>query len=338
MQGEGDLEAELMLEPQAFVGSDGLAVILGELVFHEAMQGVVSVEAVVDEGWESVAVLEEPGGEGVVPLRLNVTAPQDADEGDSASVVVVARVDGRVVAQSEVVVEVAPVFRLPPFISWDRSELEIVIVPPAHGPIVSLEEGVLPEGPEGALPGGAYLAATLHVLEDWRWALDRFAENHTELAWVANITWDVRIFAEDVVTQLDVAGADIVKFYTESTAAVLGAAVYTGGITEGNPHCVAYSTKWTTFGSLSYKDMYKLAGHELGHCLGPGHTQNDEDGLDIMTNGGYPQWELRCPSNLNVLAVAAGFAPAFGATGPEGTVEVPVPLYERYCSPHSDPR
>lgn len=233
-------------------------------------------------------------------------------------------------------------YTLPNFIQWDHNELVILLIPPAHGSLVSTGEGVLPYGPDGALPTGAYLDATLHVLEDWRYALDQVAVEQEEVSWVADITWDVRVIPQDLVTPQDVQNADIVKFYTETTYPVLGAATNTGNLLFGlGPGCVAFSTMWMTYGSMSYEDMYKVSGHELGHCLGPSHTQGDSDGLDIMNQGGYPQGELRCPSNLNVLAVAAAFTTAVDApSGPTAgdTVSVDHDDYKRYCSPESDPR
>lgn len=56
--------------------------------------------------------------------------------------------------------------------TWDTKHVTIVIIPPAHGPIASTEEGVLPYGVEGAGPMGAYIQATVHVLDDWGYAFE----------------------------------------------------------------------------------------------------------------------------------------------------------------------
>lgn len=230
-------------------------------------------------------------------------------------------------------------YSLSNFLRWNHHELDILIVPPAHGPVWNPGAGPFPYGPDGALPMGTYLAATLHALEDWRYALDQVADSDPEISWVKDIVWDVRIVAADLVTPQDIDDADIVKVYTETTYPILGAAVNSGSLSFGlGPGCVAYSTKWMPYGSMTYEDMYYLAGHELLHCFGMSHPDNMEPREDIMSYESWPIPELRCPSNLNVLAAAAAFAGAFNApTGPNpgATVHVGHSEYQQYCSPDS---
>lgn len=310
----------------------------GSLLLQEPFAREVVFGVSMPQDWEAkVTALNASDDARTYPFVVEVTPGDSVEVGTNASLVLEAVANGALIAQREFQVGVAQAYNLSNFLTWDHAHLEILIVPPAHGPIVSLEQGPLPYGPEGVLPGGVYLDATLHVIEDWRWALDRFAENHTELAWVANITWDVRIVSEDVVTPDQIAAADIVKFYTETTYPILGAAANTGGLLGGNgPGCVAYNTKWTTYGSISYMDMYYLAGHELLHCFGMSHPDDMDPVEDIMSYESWPLPEFRCPSNLNVLAAAAAFKNAFpGAEGPASgeTAQVPRPAYEQYCPP-----
>lgn len=225
-------------------------------------------------------------------------------------------------------------YRLATSNTWATSELEILIVPPVHGPIASTEEGALPEGAEGAAPGGAYLEATLHALSDWEHLFEttgELAAGEDPPGWAADIGWiegvslDVRIVSEDVLTPEDVQEADVVKFYHETSYPVVGLTAY------AEP-CVAYSTMWLDYGSLTYEDMYKVAGHELGHCLGSSHPESFEG--DLMSQGGYPQASLRCPSNLDARSIAASFAGAFDApTGPSAgaTASIEAHRYEQFC-------
>lgn len=227
-------------------------------------------------------------------------------------------------------------YRLANSNSWDSTDLDVLIVLPVHGPIANTEDGVLPEGVDGAAPGGAYLEATLHFLSDWQHALETTGELAEEddgpawaqdVGWVSEVSWETHVVSEDVVTHEEVRNADIVKFYTESTLPVLGAAVYT------NP-CLAYSTKWNTYGSMTYVDMYNLAGHELLHCFGMSHPVGMQPVEDVMSYEDTPWADYRCPSNLNVRAAAAAFAGA--AEDPDGvqpgqTVVVDSGAYEQIC-------
>jgi hypothetical protein len=247
-------------------------------------------------------------------------------------------------------------YRLATSLLWATAEIEILLVPPGHGPIASTEEGVLPYGVDGAGPFGAYLAATLHVMEDWRHAIDQVAENDTGLAWFADLAWNIRIVGQDDVTPQDIGSADIVKFYYDTSVTPKGAAAYVGPIFGSvgldGPHCVTFSTLWNLagfqddgelgvgYGSFTYEDMYNLAGHELLHCFGMSHPDDMDPREDIMSYEAWPSEALRCPSNLNVLAAAGAFAGAFDGPGLQaGTAaELPVEEYEQYCDPENDPR
>lgn len=220
--------------------------------------------------------------------------------------------------------------------SWASTDLDILVVLPVHGPIANTEDGALPEDAEGAAPGGAYLAATLQFLDDWAGALERTGELADDedgpgwaddVGWMSEVTWETRVVSEDVVTHEEVQNADIVKFYSETTYPVLGAAVYT------DP-CLAYSTKWNTYGSLTYVDMYNLAGHELLHCFGMSHPVDMQPIEDVMSYEDTPWADYRCPSNLNIRAAAAAFAA--GVDDPDGiqpgqTVTVDADSYEQLC-------
>ena len=219
--------------------------------------------------------------------------------------------------------------------AWSSTNLNILVVPSVHGPIANAEGGVLPEGAEGAAPGGAYLDATLELLDDWRYALDKTAELAAgsdaprwaaDIGWVSEITWSLDIVSENIVGPEDVQNADIVKFYTETTFPILGAAVY------ADP-CLAYSTEWNTYGSLTYRDTYNLAGHELLHCFGMSHPEEMQPEADIMSYEDTPWVDYRCPSNLDPRAVAAAFAGAVDGPGvsPGQTVAVDADAYEQNC-------
>jgi hypothetical protein len=226
----------------------------------------------------------------------------------------------------------APSYAIDNFFQWQKSDLRVLIVPPTHGPLVGPGLQPLPDGIEGALPTGTYLQATLAAIENWRYAIAVYAAENPHAAGLSAITIEEKVLAVDEVTPADVQAADIVVVYPEHGAAILGVAVNVGGLSPVGPQCVAANTLWLTAQSLSRYDMFKLAGHEFGHCLGLGHTVANDPPHDVMSNGGYPHDAYRCPSNLDLEGLMQSFAPVFGGTG-GGQARVPVDSYEQYCLP-----
>lgn len=329
-----------LAERHSFAVQDDTLRLDGTLQVHEQTTGTLDVHIQTPDGWNGTTdpqaiTLNKTDP---IPIQATVKVPNDAQKDEPAQLSLVAGTqNGGTVARTTFAVTVTDAYELTNFKQWNTADLDILIIPPIHGPIANTEDGPLPNGAEGAAPGGAYLDATLHILEDWAYAVDRVAENETQIAWLTDVTWDVRVISEDEVTVEDVQQADIVKVYTETTYPIGGAAYNMGFPVD----CLAYSTMWNTYGSFTYEDMYHIAGHELLHCFGMSHPEDHDPEEDIMSYEPLPLTELRCPSNLNVWAMASAFQGTLDTeTGPDqgATVRIPQPTYEQHCAPDSDPR
>lgn len=303
-----------------------------------------TIELSAPDGWQATVETHPDPANDTVGLAAQLAIPESAEPGRTHQLALEAAAEtGSPVVEETVEVTVAEAYRAGYGSPPSSRNLTVLIVPPAHGPVANTERGALEQGTDGAAPAGAYLEATLHALADWRWALDRVAENRTELAWLADLTWETRIVTEDDLGPEHVEDADIVKAYAGSTFPAMGAAP-SQSADDRAIDCLATSTTWSTYGSLTYEDMYQLSLHELLHCFGQGHVQDGEPEQDAMvaTRDG-PMTELRCPSNLNALATAAAYeeghpADVFALEIVQGRelVEVAQPAYRQHCSPHTD--
>lgn len=337
--GEGPRASLHLDQRHLYAVPDDTLILEGTLEIHEQATGTLALNVETPKGWNATT---NPGSVTMseattVPIQATVIVPSDAEAGDKESLALsLETADEGTLAQTTAAVTVTEAYELTNFKVWDTADLDILIIPPVHGPMANTEEGPLPYGADGAGPAGAYLDATLHVLHDWAYAIDRVVENETQIAWVDQVDWDIKVVAEDEVTIEDVQEAEIVKVYTETTYPIGGAA-WNGGAVD----CLAYTTMWSTYGSMTYEDMYMLAGHELLHCFGMSHPEEHEPQHDIMSYEPMPLTDLRCPSNLNVWAMAAAFAGVTdGDTGPGSgdTIRLPQPTYEQHCDPDADPR
>lgn len=329
-------EAEREATPGSQIPIDGhLAAVPDELA--------PAIELATPDGWQANLETDREGANRSLALRAQVTIPESAEPGREHELTLLATTEsGPPLAEHGVEVTVAEAYRAGYGSPPSSRNLTILVVPPAHGPVANTERGALPQGADGASPAGAYLDATLHALADWRWALDRVAENRTELAWLSTITWETHVVAEDDLAPEHVQGANIVMAYGESTFPAMGAAP-SQSADERAPDCLAYASMASpTYGSLTYEGMHQLALHELMHCFGQDHVENGEPAQDAMVparNG--PMTELRCPSNLNVLATAAAYqeghpADVFALEIVQGreSVELARSAYRQHCSPH----
>ena len=196
--------------------------------------------------------------------------------------------------------------------------LDILIVPPAHGPIFN-SDGVLGGGdPMQATPFNTYVSAMEDSVNMWR-----VAAGAAGLKWLKKaLRLNVYVIGRDDIPPEAMEEPEVVITATEFNG-VAGVAV-----SGPQPPCLINNSSFSP-ASFNYADMYNINAQEFGHCLGIGHVQMfGEDanayldpyvGHDVM-NGGYaddiggPGTHLHCLSNLNLGAMER----VFGAAAPTG--------------------
>lgn len=212
-------------------------------------------------------------------------------------------------------------YREPVWFRWETAELDVLVIPPAHGQLVNgnglLGSEMDPQLTE-ATPLNSYLRAILDAIRDWQRAMDAFGPG-----WMRGVSLRTWVVGLDEVPQENLTHPEILVMTDESKAYILGFSMST------RP-CVVLPSKMTTQ-SFSPTDMYNIAGHEFGHCLGLDHV-DEVPVLDIMnarySHGvGAPFNPRNCMSNLNVATMALAFGPLFGE--PTGLAAVmPVESYQ----------
>ena len=196
--------------------------------------------------------------------------------------------------------------------------LDILIVPPVHGPIFN-SDGALDGGdPMQATPFNTYLGALEDSIDMWR-----DAAGAPGLKWLKKtLRFNVYVLGRDDVPPEAIEEPEVVITTSEYNG-VAGVAVWSSEST-----CLVNNSMFAV-ASFNYEDMFNVNAQEFGHCLGLGHIQvlgedaNAYDdpyvGHDVM-NGlyadeiGAPRTHLHCLSNLNL----GGIERIFGVAAPTG--------------------
>lgn len=211
---------------------------------------------------------------------------------------------------------------------WDTAHLDVLILPPqmAYSPF--------------------RMQALLDNVEDWQAAIDDHA-----VSWMAGDI-DLVAYAPGIHT-LPPAGFQVndvdIFIVLDAEPGVIGVAAQfdqceflfnlpTTCNDMGERVCIINNTNWQT----TQQGLYRLNGHEFGHCLGLGHVGDAGDfstqqvpSDDVLS---YDDGASGCPSNLNLLALQGSFAAVLGGTPPAqdylngyGYVEMATSSYQVYA-------
>ena len=223
----------------------------------------------------------------------------------------------------------------PLFQEWDQMTLDVVIVPPVHGQI-SNGDGTLGGGdPNELVPiANSYVRATEKAIGDWQRAIRTFGSPA-----LRRLRLNVYVLGRDVFSPAILSPLDILVTYGETLFPVAGGTTVGEGYVEfsgvrlgGNPRCTNVNAMFGPT-NFTFADMYNIAGHEFGHCLGIGHVGPSGDPVvvsDIMhwryeESVGARGNKLHCMSNINV----AGLELAFDGKSNPSRATMPASKYKR---------
>ena len=210
------------------------------------------------------------------------------------------------------------VYDQPVWFQWGERVLDTLIVPAERGPIFN-GNGVLGGNPVAELGPctNSYTRAMKQSALDWKVAVNAYAP-----AWLQALVINVYVLGCDPTPPTSaLTDPEILVIGDENKGPILG-------VTFSTKPCLILDSQmfieWMT-----YNDMYSVAGHEFGHCMGLDHVQDEHPDADILDAtvdegiGGALN-PRHCPSNLNVNTMKGSFAFAFGQSGAgvKGTVAV----------------
>ncbi len=201
-------------------------------------------------------------------------------------------------------------YDLPLWFRWDRSVLDVLIVPPNHGQVFN-GNGVLNGGdPNELTPFNSYLDAVEDSVADWDGAVATFGADWLRSGLVTN----VYVVGRDSIPQPALTNPEIVIVSDETKFNTLGLAFNT------RP-CLVDNSKFF-IQSFTYEDMFNINSQEYGHCLGLEHVVDNHPEHDAMAGiyvhqPGAAGTHLHCASNLDVLGLEAVFGRIFGRPSPD---------------------
>lgn len=210
-------------------------------------------------------------------------------------------------------------YDLPLWFRWEKSVLDVIVVPPNHGQVFN-GNGVLNGGdPAELTPFNSYLAAVEASIADWDRAMQEFGAEWLK----AGVVTNVYVAGRDLIPPAALTNPEVVIVSDETKGNILGLAFNT------RP-CLVDNSKFFVQ-SFTYEDMFNINSQEYGHCLGLEHVVDNHPEHDAMAGlyvhqPGVRGTHLHCASNLDVLGLEAVFGRLFGRPSPN-SVSIPVDAY-----------
>ena len=243
--------------------------------------------------------------------------------------------------------------------SLETADARVLLVPPAHGDLGN------PLGPTVV----DYMDATLQGIDKWIEAMDAFAKDYPQFAYLRDINFHIEVFSG--AQPVDPAGYDVILGYVAAGPAFRGVAGDTGTKEAVNAILdqvgirdqARYSGRviaLSLFGSApragqvmwdfpEVNDLEIVTTHEFGHTFGLGHTRtwHHKLGPDLMNSpapfiygdgftagDGGERTKMKCLTSLNLygMAVLYQWLPSGEWQGSSGEVSLPKNIpYRWYC-------
>jgi hypothetical protein len=192
-------------------------------------------------------------------------------------------------------------YRIPVLFEWQKTKLEVLILPPGHGQIVN-GKGILGGGRAAELSPyqNSYLRAVKRSIRGWDRALRRFGSDSLNRRLVTN----VYVVGRSRTPRSALSRPEIVIASDESKGPILGFALKARGAP-----CLVDNSKFFVQ-SFTHNDMYNINGQEYGHCLGINHAKGGPKGGRVIQHDvmftpyehfpGRRGTHRHCVSNLDV--------------------------------------
>lgn len=224
-------------------------------------------------------------------VSVEVTAPEDAEVGDSETIeITITDGEGDVLDAGGVDVVVDYPYEQDVWFNWQTLRLNVLVLG-VQDPVVG--------------------SAIMEGIERWEVGIDQLAPE----------LWEDPSLVEDLEIRVHwpaVDGPPPSDFVPNVLFVPQGFNAITGGF--GTVRCIATAPMLAGWGSMAH-----TAAHEFGHCLGLDHVYDEgveyEPAFDIL--GGGESGFVSCPSNLNLQVMERAF------TGGSGTVQMATRAYHQ---------